>query len=49
MLAAFSRSVMPSGGRTVAAHPPAQIVCWIVAGVTSGFSTPGVHDGSGRA
>jgi hypothetical protein len=49
MLAAFSCSVITSGGRTVAVHPPAQIVRPIVAGVTAGFTAPGVHAGAGRA
>src|ERR1700761_5053037 len=48
MLAAFSGSVMSSAGRTVAVQPLMQMVRWIVAWVTCGFSAPGVHAGSGR-
>jgi hypothetical protein len=47
MLANFSGSVMPSGGRTVEVHPLRQIVRPIVACVTCGFNVPGVHRGSG--
>jgi hypothetical protein len=49
MLAAFSRSVIAAGGRTLAVHPRTQIVRSIVACVTAGFSAPGVHAGSGLA
>ena len=48
MLAAFSCSVMLSGGRTVAVQPSAQIVRSIVACLTAGLSAPGVQAGSGR-
>src|SRR6516165_1377254 len=48
MLAAFSCSVMLSGGRTVSVQPSAQIVWLIVASVTAGLSAPGVQAGSGR-
>jgi hypothetical protein len=48
MLAAFSWSVMLSGGRTVPVQPSTQIVRSIVACVTTGLRTPGVHAGSGR-
>src|ERR1035437_8480735 len=48
MLAAFSCSVMLSGGRTVAVQPSTQIVRSIVAWVTAGVSAPGVQVGSGR-
>src|SRR5579875_123703 len=49
MLAAFSRSLMLSGGRTLAVHPARQIVLSIVAWVTAGFNAPGVQAGSGRS
>jgi hypothetical protein len=49
MLAAFSVSVMLSGGRTVAVQPETQIVLSMVACVTAGLSAPGVQAGSGRA
>src|SRR5581483_1219667 len=48
MLSRFSASVTRSGGRKVAVHPDLQIVRPIVAGVTAGFSAPGVQLGSGR-
>lgn len=48
MLAAFSRSVILTEGRTVAVQPELQIVRPIVACVTVGFSAPGVQRGSGR-
>jgi len=48
MLAAFSCSVMLSGGRTVAVQPSTQIVRSIVAWVTAGLSAPGVQLGFGR-
>jgi hypothetical protein len=48
MLAAFSVSVMRSGGRTVAVQPRLQIVRPIVACVTRGLSAPGVQRESGR-
>ena len=48
MLAAFSGSVMLSGGRTVAVQPSTQIVRSIVAWVTAGLRAPGVQVGSGR-
>jgi hypothetical protein len=48
MLAAFSRSVMLSGGRTVEVQLGLQIVRAMVAWVTRGFSAPGVQWGSGR-
>jgi hypothetical protein len=48
MLAAFSCSVMLSGGRTLPVQPLAQIVRAMVACVTAGFSAPGVQPGSGR-
>src|SRR5450755_1246501 len=47
MLAGFSCSVMLSSGRTVCVQPLRQIVWSIVCAVTSGFSDPGVHRGSG--
>jgi hypothetical protein len=47
MLAAFSCSVMLSGGRTMSVQPVTQIVLSIVAWVTAGFSAPGVQEGSG--
>jgi hypothetical protein len=46
-LADFSRSVMLSDGRTVVVQPLRQIVWSSVRAVTSGFSAPGVHRGSG--
>ena len=49
MLANFSRSVIDSGGRTVAVQPARQIVCAIVPCVTAGLSAPGVQRGSGSA
>jgi hypothetical protein len=48
MLAAFSRSVTLAGGRTVLVQPDWQMVWPIVAGMTAGFSAPGVQRGSGR-
>jgi hypothetical protein len=47
MLATFSCSVIPSGGRTVLVQPLTQIVRSIVDWVTAGSSEPGVHAGSG--
>ena len=49
MLAAFSCSVMLSGGRTVSVQPATQIVLEIVAWVTAEFNAPGVQEGSGRS
>jgi hypothetical protein len=48
MLASFSGSVTPTGGRTVAVHPDTQIVRSIVDCVTAGSRAPGVQRGSGR-
>lgn len=47
MLAYFSRSLIDSLGRTVEVQPLEQIVELIVAGLTAGFSAPGVHLRSG--
>jgi hypothetical protein len=48
MLAAFSCSVMLSGGRTVSVQPSTQIVRSIVAWVTAGLSAPGAQVASAR-
>ena len=41
----LSADVNEDGGRTVFVQPREQIVCRIVAGVTSGLSAPGVSAG----
>jgi hypothetical protein len=47
MLASFSRPVTLVDGRMLVEYPLRQIVRWIVAWVTAGFSAPGVQCKSG--